>query len=63
MGDDKLEFYWPSTGTLTIRLLGNDSATLQFKPSAAAVKDGIRKAAVEPAYGDFAEKHPNTHGK
>jgi hypothetical protein len=63
MSDDKLTFYWPSTGKLTIKIRGNDSATLRFKPSAKAIMDAMRKTGVEPAYEASAEDHPHTHGE
>lgn len=60
MGNN-LKFRWPETGKLSIRMKGNESATLRFTPSARAVLEGLRKVTSEPAYEDLRDGHPHTH--
>lgn len=62
MSEDWLTFRWPDVGKLTVKFRGNKSATLRFTPSEEAIWDGLRKATVEPRYGDFQPGHPHTHG-
>ncbi len=47
---------------MTVRIRGNESATLRFTPSEAAISEGLRKATVEPRHGAFTAGHPHTHG-
>lgn len=63
MNEEPLVFEWPDTGRLEIHPSGKRAVTLRFTPSEAAILDGLRKAGVEPRYGDFTTGHPHTHEK
>lgn len=62
MKEEKLTFRWPETGELTVKIRGNESATVKFTPSPAAIEAGLRKASQKPAYGDEDDGHPHTNG-
>lgn len=61
MEGDKLTFWWPKTGKLTVKIRGNESATMRFMPSLAAVEEGLRITGVEPRHGVSALGQPHTH--
>lgn len=63
MKEDKLTFQWPETGELTVVIRGNETATVKFKPSQAAIENGLRKASQNAAYDNERDEHPHTHGK
>ena len=60
---EKLKFHWPETGELTVKIRGNESATLRFTPSPAAIEAGLRKATQKPVYDDESDRHPHTNGE
>lgn len=62
MKEEKLTFRWPETGELTVKIRGNESATVKFTPSPAAIEAGLRKASQKPVYDDEDDGHPHTHG-
>ena len=58
---DKLKFWWPETGRLTVKFKGNERAVVRFFPSFRAITETIRKRGVEPAYDDFSGGHQIPH--
>lgn len=62
MKEEELTFRWPETGELTVKIRGNESATVKFTPSAAAIEAGLRKASQMPVYDDEDDGHTHTHG-
>ena len=63
MKEEELKFWWPETGELTVKIRGNDSAVVRFKPSPAAVEKGLRIASLGAAYGHESDGQPHTQEK
>lgn len=57
-----MTFSWPETGELTVKIHGNEFATVRFAPSESAIEDGLRIASQKAAYDHDKDGHPHTHG-
>lgn len=60
---DKLKFWWPDTGRLTVKFEGNERAVVRFSPSPKAIIGSLRKRAVENAYDGLGGDHQIPHAK
>lgn len=49
-GNNTLKFVWPEVGKLTVKIRRNESVTLRYTPSLAAIEAGLREACQRPAH-------------